>query len=188
MPCDRCHAVAARRWISHVSSKGALQSEGSAVSCTRCGLKHSSSRDQARSQCVRYGSVNLFLGRGRGSGVEQTTHRRGHGPAVTALTFVLGNPANMQGDLVVDCEEARRDRQVELDGVHVREPVGRQRRVVGNDPSPAAPQCPANVVVFRPERPVREAEDASVNSQPVPRVDVVLLRLIGVADGDGLGR
>lgn len=61
-------------------------------------------------------------------------------------------------------------------------------RVVRDHCSTTTPDGPASEGVIGGAGPARESEDATVDPNPVPVVDVVLLRLVGVPELFGLRR
>src|SRR5680860_491863 len=71
--------------------------------------------------------------------------------------------------------------------IELAEVVDERGRVVGHDTSVLAPQRPAHPLVLRSRGPVGKPEEASVDTQPVATVDVVLLRLIAIPEVEGFG-
>lgn len=73
-------------------------------------------------------------------------------------------------------------------GLELSDAVNRERALVRDDGSAPRPERPADQVVVYVGYPLREAEEAAVDAQPVAGANVVGLRRVGVADLLGLGR
>ena len=84
------------------------------------------------------------------------------------------------------CRTAASSRSAETDGhrqmhlwrLELTDLMDAERRLVGHDPSTTSPQAPAGEVVLEVGHPLREAEDAAVDPQPVAGGDVMRLRLV----------
>ena len=118
----------------------------------------------------------------RGGDVDQRPGKRRETKARANLHVLRGQIGRVQNQRVVAHPESGRNRQVNARRLELADLVNAERSVMRHDRALLRPQMPASELIVDPGHPLSEAEDATVDADPVPGAHVMGLGGIGVAD------
>jgi len=134
------------------------------------------------------GGIDQLLG-GRSAGdVDEGPFDRRDAPRPAFLDIIIRQRPVMDDKCVVSMVRGGGQRDVDVSGIRIREVMDGEGRVVRYHCSTTAPDGPAGEDIIGGAGPARESEDATVDPDPVPVIDVVLLCLVGVPELFGLCR